>query len=87
MENKIISIDITPDNSAEYAANAGVMWEHNATLLKFNIDKAFVGDYRYYNGTLSQLVSEKGVDDVIFLNNIVATTGGARLAEMEDFIQ
>ena len=48
MENKIISIDITPDNSAEYTANAGVMWEHNATLLKFNIDKAFVGDYRYY---------------------------------------
>ena len=48
MENKIISIDITPDNSAEYTANAGVMWEHNATVLKFNIDKAFVGDYRYY---------------------------------------
>ena len=48
MENKIISIDITPDNSAEYTANAGVMWEHNATVLKFNIDSAFVGDYRYY---------------------------------------
>lgn len=48
MENKIISIDITPDNSAEYTANAGVMWEHNATVIKFNIDKAFVGDYRYY---------------------------------------
>ena len=44
-------------------------------------------DYRYYSGTLSELVTEKGVDDVIFLNNIVAATGGARLAEMEEFIQ
>ncbi len=48
MENKVIFIDITPDNSAEYTENAGVMWEHNATVLKFNIDTAFVGDYRYY---------------------------------------
>ncbi len=47
----------------------------------------FVVDYRYYNGTLSELVSEKGVDDVIFLNNVVAATGSARLSEMEDFIQ
>ena len=44
-------------------------------------------DYRYYKGgTLGQLVADKGVDDVIFLNNVVATTGGARLSEMEDFI-
>lgn len=48
MENKIISIDITPDNSAEYTSDAGVMWEHNATILKFNIAQSFVGDYRYY---------------------------------------
>lgn len=48
MENKIISIDINPDNNTEYSDNAGVMWEHNATILKFNIDAAFVGDYRYY---------------------------------------
>lgn len=48
MENKIISIDITPDNNTECTDNAGVMWEHNATVLKFNIAQAFVGDYRYY---------------------------------------
>lgn len=58
-----------------------------APFLVDSYEYVFVVDYRYYNGTLSQLVSEKGVDDVIFLNNIVATTGGARLAEMEDFIQ
>ena len=43
-------------------------------------------DYRYYHGTLSELVDERGVDDVIFLNNVVAATGGARLSELEDFI-
>lgn len=49
MENKIISIDITPTNAeGECVENAGVMWEHNATVLSFNIDTAFVGDYRYY---------------------------------------
>ncbi len=48
MQNKIISIDITPDNSSEYKENVGVMWEHNATVLKFNINEAYIGDYRYY---------------------------------------
>lgn len=48
MANKIISIDITPNSNDEYNANAGVMWEHNATVLKFNISEDFVGDYRYY---------------------------------------
>lgn len=48
MENKIISIDITPDSQGEINENAGVMWEHNATTLKFNIAPDYVGDYRYY---------------------------------------
>ena len=47
----------------------------------------YVVDYRYYDGTLSQLVDAKGIDDVIFLNNVVAATGSARLAEMADFIK
>ncbi len=48
MENKIISIDITPDIQGEINENAGVMWEHNATTLKFNIAPDYIGDYRYY---------------------------------------
>lgn len=48
MENKIISIDITPDAQGEINENAGVMWEHNATTLKFNIAPDYVGDYKYY---------------------------------------
>ena len=49
METKIISIDISPEkNQTENVENAGVMWEHNATTLVFNIYSAYVGDYRYY---------------------------------------
>ncbi len=48
MGKKIISIDITPDIQGEINENAGVMWEHNATTLKFNIVPDYIGDYRYY---------------------------------------
>lgn len=58
-----------------------------APFLVGNYEYVYVVDYRYYNGTLSELVTSKDVDDVIFLNNVVAATGGARLAELEDFIQ
>ena len=57
-----------------------------APFLVDSYEYIYVVDYRYYNGTLSELVDAKGVDDVIFLNNVVAATGGARLSEMEDFI-
>ena len=58
-----------------------------APFLVDSYEYVFVVDYRYYKGTLSELVDEKNVDDVIFLNNIVAATGGVRLSEMEEFIQ
>ncbi len=49
METKIISIDITPSSKVrETTENAGVMWEHNATTLLFNIDKSYIGNYKYY---------------------------------------
>ena len=57
-----------------------------APFLVDSYEYVYVVDYRYYSGTLSELVDAKGVDDVIFLNNVVATTGSARLSEMEDFI-
>lgn len=48
MEKRIISIDINTQMHDESSANAGVMWEHNATTLVFNIDAKYVGDYKYY---------------------------------------
>jgi hypothetical protein len=58
-----------------------------APFLVDSYEYVYVVDYRYYEGTLSELVGDKGVDDVIFLNNVVAATGGARLGEMEKFIR
>ena len=58
-----------------------------APFLVDSYEYVYVVDYRYYNGTLTELVDAKGIDDVIFLNNVVATTGGARLSEMADFIK
>ena len=33
----------------------------------------YVVDYRYYDGTVSALAQEKGVDDVLLLNNVSMT--------------
>ena len=49
MERKIVSVDISPDtNDVIYEGKAGVMWEHNATEIVFNIDERYRGDYKYY---------------------------------------
>ncbi len=48
MENKIINIDIAPCATDEITENAGVMWEHNATSILFNIDPMYIGNYKYY---------------------------------------
>ena len=58
-----------------------------APFLVDSYEYVYVVDYRHYEGTLSQLVRDKDVDDVIFLNNVVAATGSARLSEMEKFIR
>ncbi len=57
-----------------------------APFLVDSYEYVYIIDYRYYDGTLADFVTEKGVEDVIFLNNIVATTGSARLSEMEEFV-
>ncbi len=57
-----------------------------APFLVDSYEYVYIIDYRDYDGTLADFVTANGVDDVIFLNNIVATTAGARLTEMETFI-
>jgi len=46
----------------------------------------YVVDARYYDGDLTQLVTERGIDEVIFINNLSATGSSARMDELEDFI-
>ncbi len=57
-----------------------------APFLVDSYEFVYILDYRYYSGTLTEFVSANGIDDVLFLNNIVATTAGARLDEMERFV-
>ncbi len=57
-----------------------------APFLVDSYEYVYIIDYRYYDGNLVNFVTENGVGDVIFLNNIVATTGSARLSEMEKFV-
>jgi len=57
-----------------------------APFLVDSYEYIYIIDYRYYNGTLTDFVSDKPNCDVIFLNNVVATTAGARLSEMKQFI-
>ncbi len=57
-----------------------------APFLVDSYEYIYIIDYRYYDGTLTDFVTKNGVNDVIFLNNIVATTAGARLSEMEKFV-
>ncbi len=57
-----------------------------APFLVDSYESVYIIDYRYYDGTLADFVTDRGVGDVIFLNNVVATTGSARLSEMERFV-
>ncbi len=47
----------------------------------------YVIDYRYYDGNLVSFVKNKGIDDVIFLNNVIATSTSSRLNELKDIIE
>lgn len=57
-----------------------------APFLVDSYEYVYVIDYRYYEGDLTEFVTEKGVDDVIFLNNAVATTESTRLSELNRLI-
>lgn len=47
-----------------------------------NYQTVHIIDYRYYNGNLIDFVEENGVQDVIFINNIMATSTESRIQEM-----
>lgn len=55
-------------------------------LVPFLVDhyqNVYVVDYRYYNRTISSLVEEKGIDTVLLINNVSATSTPARVNEMK----
>ncbi len=57
-----------------------------APFLVDSFEYVYIMDYRYYDGDLTQFVTTHGVQTVIFLNNLVATTSDARLSELEALV-
>lgn len=47
-----------------------------------HFENVYVIDYRYYKGTVSELVEQKGIQTVIMLNNVAATSTDLRVNEM-----
>lgn len=46
----------------------------------------YVIDYRYYKGSLTDFVKQNNVQDVIFINNISATSTSARVNELTNLV-
>lgn len=65
MKQNVIEIAVSPESAAEQEAQAGVMYEHNATAVRFVIDEAYVqSGYRYY----VEFVTVNGVSRTAYLN-------------------
>lgn len=53
-----------------------------APLLTYNYKCVYIVDYRYYKGTISDLVSRYGINDVIYCNNISMTRSSSLVASL-----
>ena len=51
-----------------------------------NYQTVYVVDYRYYPEGITGLIQEKGIQDVIFLNNISAATTDSLVQNIEEII-
>lgn len=64
MKQNVIEIAVSPESAAEQEAQAGVMYEHNATAVRFVIDETYVqSGYRYY----VEFVTVNGVSRTAYL--------------------
>ena len=55
-------------------------------FLTSHYQKVYAVDYRYYGGSVSQLVSDTGATDVIVLNNITMTSDEDLIEDLEDIL-
>lgn len=53
-----------------------------APFMVESFENVYIVDYRYYKGTVSDLVAEYNIDTVLILNNILATSTDERVNEM-----
>ena len=57
-----------------------------APLLCAHYKYVYIMDYRYYSGTVASLVAEKGIDDVLFCNNVSMTRGASQVQLLVDHV-
>ena len=81
----LYSTFIGGDNPYTYITNETVQNGRKCLVVKESFGNALVPfivshysevhviDYRYWNGALSDFIASKGIDDVVFVNNISAT--------------
>lgn len=55
-------------------------------FLTSHYQKVYAIDYRYYGGSVSQLVSDTGAKDVIVINNITVTSDEDLIDDLEDVL-
>ena len=96
--NKYASAFIAGDNPFTTIVNNDLSDGSSCVVVKESFGNAFVPllvphyqniyvvDYRYYQGSLKQLVADKGVQDVIFVNNISATRSSMLIGNLEQLI-
>lgn len=46
----------------------------------------YVVDYRYYPSGLTGLIKEKGIKDVLFLNNVMAASTGSLVSNVTEIV-
>lgn len=49
-------------------------------------ETVYVVDYRYYPEGLTALIRDKGIKDVIFINNISAATTSSLVSNIEEIV-
>ena len=96
--NKYASAFIAGDNPFTTIVNNEVTDGSSCVVVKESFGNAFVPllvphyqniyvvDYRYYQGSLKQLVADNAVQDIIFVNNISATRSSMLIGNLEQLI-
>ena len=59
-------------------------------FISFLVDSyeyVYVVDYRYFDGNLCDFAIEKNADDLLFINNVIATSETKRLSEMKAIVE
>ena len=82
------------DNPYAHIVNPAITDGSSCVVIKESFGNAFVPfltenygeihviDYRYWKGNIAQFVKDKGIDDVIYLNNISATRNASLVSKL-----